>query len=528
MRPTHVVTRESVGDQHMRNRFRTTFATAAAAALVVGSAGLAVADSVSVTPADETKAPGEGGYFLVYLVAGSEDGDLNNCNVNGGNPGQISFESDAPDVVASPGSVALVFCDDPTTTALEGAVAVSYEVAADAPDGATATITATAAGGRSTGNPKVYGTYSPDSFTLTVQAPAAENTPPQVSVTGFTDGDAFEIGSEPTPGCSVVDAEDGEQAVDPQVDRSDVDEHGLGTVTVTCSYTDTGGETGTATASYTVEDTVAPTIVATVDPESPDGANGWYVTAPTVSFVCDDTGSGVQSCSPDVTLDESATPQSVSGTAVDWAGNAASATVDDLLVDLSDPTDVTFVGGIADGSSFPWGDVPDVPTCEAADAISGLAGCVVSGYSTEVGDHTLTATATDDAGRTATATLTYAVDPWRHDGFYRPVDMGKVNTVKAGSTVPLKFNVFKGDASVTDVAVLGATFSAKQVDCATEAPTDAVEEFATTGGTTLRYDAEAQQWIQNWATPKAGKGSCYLVTVTTADGTATSARFQLK
>jgi hypothetical protein len=525
----------------MRNRFRTTFATAAAAALVLGSAGLAVADSVSVTPADETKAPGEGGYFLVYLVAGSEDGDLNNCNVNTGNPGQVSFESDAPDVVASPGSVALAFCDDPTTTALEGAVAVSYEVAADAPDGATATITATASGGRSTGNnPRVYGTYSPDSFTLTVQAPAAENTPPQVSVTGFTDGDVFEVGSEPTPGCSVVDAEDGEQAVDPDVQApvGPLSAYGLGTVTVTCSYTDTAGEAGTATASYVIEDTGAPVLTDLGPTAAPNGDNGWYTSAVTNTFRATDAGAGFETDSPRLlTMDITASSGPAEGAAVtvssgpvsDVAGNTA-ASIDSqaFKIDLSDPTDVTFVGGIADGSSFPWGDTPDEPTCTATDAVSGLAGCVVSGYGTDVGNHTLTATATDNAGRTATATLVYTVDPWRHDGFYRPVDMLKLNTVKAGSTVPLKFNVYKGDAPVTDMGVLGASFTVKQISCDTGAPTDAVEEFSTTGGTTLRYDAEAQQWIQNWATPRAGKGSCYRVTVTTADDTSTSAEFRLK
>lgn len=525
----------------MRNRFRTTFATAAAAALVLGSAGLAHADSVSVSPADETKAPGEGGYFLVYLVAESTEGDLNACNINPSNPGQVSFESDAPDIVATPGSVALAWCDDPTTSALEGAVAVSYQVAAGAPEGATATITATATGGRATGNPRVYGTFSPAAFTLTVEAPTSENRPPEVSVTGFTDGDVFEIGSEPTPGCSVTDAEDGPQEVTPVVEGpvGPLAAYGLGAVTVTCTYTDDGGETTTATAGYTVQDTGAPVIADLGPTAAPDGANGWYISAVTNQFRATDAGAGFETDTPkllteDLTVSSgSAEGEAVtisSGPVTDVAGNTAEPIDSQAFkIDLSDPTDVTFLGDIAEGDSFPWGDTPTEPTCDATDAVSGLAGCVVTGYSTEVGTHTMTATATDHAGRTATGTLTYTVDPWRHDGFYRPVDMLKLNTVKAGSTVPLKFNVYKGDAPVTDAAVLGATFTAKKLAaCDGDIATDAVEEFTTSGGTTLRYDADAQQWVQNWATPRGGKGSCYLVTVTTADGTATSARFQLK
>ena len=57
----------------------------------------------------------------------------------------------------------------------------------------------------------------------------------------------------------------------------------------------------------------------------------------------------------------------------------------------------------------------------------------------------MTATATDNAGRTATATRSYTVNAWTTKGFYQPVDMdGVYNTVKGGSTVPLKFELFAG------------------------------------------------------------------------------------
>lgn len=499
--------------------------------LVLSSAGLAVADSVSVTPADETKAPGQSGTVVVYLVNEGAP-DFPGCNAGGGDPVTVSFTSTAPSIVAAPDAVTLTDCG-----AAAGA-SVTYAVAGNAVTGDTATLEATASGGKA--NPRLVSTFEPGSFTVVVESPAPVNTRPQVSVTGFTDGDVFEIGSEPTPGYSVVDTEDGEQSVYPDVQGpvGPLAAYGLGTVTVTCSYTDDGGETGSATASYVIEDTGAPVLTDLGPTSTPDGDNGWYTSAVTNSFRATDEGAGFETDSPKLlTKDFTASSGSAEGAAVtvgsgpvtDVAGNTA-ASIDSraFKIDLSDPTDVTFVGGIADSSSFPWGDTPDEPTCTATDAVSGLAGCEVTGYSTDVGTHTLTATATDHAGRTATATLAYTVDPWRHDGFYRPVDMGKVNTVKAGSTVPLKFNVYKGDAPVTDAAVLEATFTVKRIACDPGTATDAVEEFATTGGTTLRYDADGQQWIQNWATPKAGKGSCYLVSGTTPDGTSTSAKFQLK
>ena len=111
-------------------------------------------------------------------------------------------------------------------------------------------------------------------------------------------------------------------------------------------------------------------------------------------------------------------------------------------------------------------------------------------------------------------------------GFYQPVDMnGVVNTVKGGSTVPLKFEVFNGSVELTDPAIV--TMSAKPITCATGAATDAIEEIVTTGGTGLRYDTTSGQFIYNWKTPKKA-GTCYAVTATTSDGSTLTALFRLK
>ena len=122
--------------------------------------------------------------------------------------------------------------------------------------------------------------------------------------------------------------------------------------------------------------------------------------------------------------------------------------------------------------------------------------------------------------------------PWTLAGFYQPVAMSTgalvYNTVKAGATVPLKFNAYQavtaGVNEQTDIsAVLG--FSTTRITCA-NGVLDAVDEFSTTGNTTLRYDTVAGQFIQNWKTPKA-PNTCYTVTVTTADGSKLQAIFML-
>jgi YDG domain/Bacterial Ig-like domain (group 3) len=130
---------------------------------------------------------------------------------------------------------------------------------------------------------------------------------------------------------------------------------------------------------------------------------------------------------------------------------------------------------------------------------------------------------------THTATTTASILAWTLAGFYQPVDMptGSMvwNTVKGGSTVPLKFEVFIGSAEQTNTNVV-KNFQVMGLTCSSVG-TLAEIDLTTTGGTVLRYDGTAGQFIQNWQTPKQA-GSCYKVTVFTQDGSSKFAYFMLK
>jgi hypothetical protein len=148
-----------------------------------------------------------------------------------------------------------------------------------------------------------------------------------------------------------------------------------------------------------------------------------------------------------------------------------------------------------------------------------------------VGPHTMTATAKDNAGRTATATRSYTVKPYTLTGFYQPIDMNDtVNTVKNGSTVPVKFELFKGGTELTSTSAVTSTKS-NAIDCSALSgdPEDAIETVAT-GGTSLRYDTTGGQFIYNWTTPKGATqvGKCYSLTMTAADSSTITAYFKLK
>jgi hypothetical protein len=135
------------------------------------------------------------------------------------------------------------------------------------------------------------------------------------------------------------------------------------------------------------------------------------------------------------------------------------------------------------------------------------------------------------------------IGAWTLNGFYQPVGIpnsvhtapgaplptpvtGTIfNSIKGGQTVPLKFNVFAGAIEKTSVADI-KSFTVLQVGCISWAPEDSVD-FTTTGGTSLRYDTDGKQFIQNWKTPN-GAGKCYRATMTAEDGSSISAFFKTK
>ena len=128
-----------------------------------------------------------------------------------------------------------------------------------------------------------------------------------------------------------------------------------------------------------------------------------------------------------------------------------------------------------------------------------------------------------------TGDVAIVINKWTVNGFYQPVDMTPAgspivwNTVKGGSTVPLKFNIYVGSTEQTSISAI-KEIQIFDVVCSTSAVADVPLEFTTTGGTSLRYDSTAHQFIQNWQTPKA-PGKCYMARMTAQDGSTISNTF---
>ncbi|MEO6412514.1 MAG: PxKF domain-containing protein [Pedococcus sp.] len=173
---------------------------------------------------------------------------------------------------------------------------------------------------------------------------------------------------------------------------------------VTGTAKDTAGNTATDTASVSIDRT-APSVVAVAD-RSPNG-NGWFSDDVTVSFTCTDQAalSGVKTCSASRTLGQGA-DQSATGTAVDVAGNTASATLDHLDVDKTAP--VLTGAPTSAPNAAGWYDNSVVIHWTCSDALSGIDGpcpadSTVSGEGSNLG---ASASVSDRAGNTRTAAVT--------------------------------------------------------------------------------------------------------------------------
>lgn len=310
----------------------------------------------------------------------------------------------------------------------------------------------------------------------------------------------------------------------------------LGTTIVTCNASDNAGNAARPTTfDVTVQDTTPPALTLS-GPSGPIEGNTLGGATVTYATSAVDLVDG----SVDVTCDLASGSVFPVGTttvncsASDVRGNKATGRFDVTVQDTTVPA-ITFGGAIGEGDSFIFGSVPAAPTCTAIDVVSGTVPCTVSDYSTLVGTHILAATATDKAGNSAKATRSYTVLAWTLSGFYGPLDMNGASTlknvtktVKGGSTVPLKFEVFAGPTELTSTSSI-SSIKALQVSCTSlSALADEVllDDFAT-GGTALRYDTTAGQFIFNWQTFRS-PGNCYIVTATTMDGSTINANFKLK
>ncbi|HEX6623760.1 MAG TPA: HYR domain-containing protein, partial [Pyrinomonadaceae bacterium] len=184
----------------------------------------------------------------------------------------------------------------------------------------------------------------------------------------------------------------------------------LGTTTVTVTATDAAGNTATGTFTVTVRDTTGPSLnlPADITLEAAD-ANG---AAATYTASASDLVSGDVAVSFSVpsgsTFALGTTPVTV--TATDAAGNTSTGSFNVNVRDTTAPT-LSLPANLTLEATGPAGAAATY-TASASDAVSGnvaVSFSVASGSTFALGTTTVTVTATDAAGNTATGTFTVTV-----------------------------------------------------------------------------------------------------------------------
>ena len=313
---------------------------------------------------------------------------------------------------------------------------------------------------------------------------------------------------------------------------------GEGPHAVSCSVSDKAGTSNTATDTPQI-DTIIPAISVS---HTADGSNGWNRSSPvTETVTAGDGGSGL-AATPSCSVDN-VTVTPTSGASGSWTfpvsgqgAHAVSCSVSDAAGNAnmaSDAPEIDTVApavgvtGVSNGARYLLNGVP-AAGCTTTDATSGVdSNASLSSAGGPVGSVTATcAGATDKAGNKAIGQATYTVNYDLGSGFLSPVNNpSTVNTGKAGRTYPVKFQLKDArGAYITSLsAIQSVKYKSDSCGAFSSDNTDALETSAT-GGTSLRYDTSANQFVYNWATTSKG---CYSLFVTLASGQVMPAYFSL-
>jgi hypothetical protein len=257
------------------------------------------------------------------------------------------------------------------------------------------------------------------------------------------------------------------------------------------------------------------------------GNNGWYTSDVNISWMVSDDESAITSTNG---CDAATIASDTAGTTLTCEASSAGGSNSVSVTIKRDATPpIVGVTGVTDGATYDLGSVP-AAGCDTSDGLSGVdipASLTLTGGNPN-GAGSFTATcdgASDNAGNTASASVTFSV-VYDFAGFFSPIDNSPaVNQVKAGQTIPVKFSL-NGDQGL-DIFDAGYPISL-EVACDGSAPVNTVEETDTAGNSGLSYDQDIDQYSYTWKTNKGWSGTCRQLIVQFDDGSMYTALFQFK
>ena len=201
-------------------------------------------------------------------------------------------------------------------------------------------------------------------------------------------------------------------------------------------------------------DRTAPEISGSRTPAA--DADGWTNSDVTVSFTCADDLSGVSSCTEPVPVTSEGANQRVTGTAIDRAGNTASATVGGINIDKTGPS-FSRPGDASVEANGPEGAVVAYAAPTATDSATPDALPVTcdppAGSAFPIGTTLVTCSSTDSGGNTGKSSFHVVVRDTTPPVLTAPADVALTAPAEAGAPAAHPtIAAFLAAAGATDVA----------------------------------------------------------------------------
>ena len=298
----------------------------------------------------------------------------------------------------------------------------------------------------------------------------------------------------------------------------------LGETTVNCVATDSHGNKAIGSFKITVVDTTAPVVTAPEDVAFEATGPQSTVTIGTANAV---DAVGVVTLDSDAPATYPVGITTVTWTAKDAAGNTGTATQkvevkDTIAPKLTMPADINVYATSGLGTTVTFAK----PT--AYDLVDGDVVVIInrtSGSIFPVGQTTVTCTAIDSNNNAVTGSFKVNVT-YSFKGFFQPIDMAPIlNTVKAGSAVPVKFSL-NGNMGLS---IFESGYPrAVAITPSTGSISDDIETVVTAGNSSLSYDSATGQYIYVWKTDKSWTGLAKQLQVKFIDGKIYTANFKFK
>jgi hypothetical protein len=300
-----------------------------------------------------------------------------------------------------------------------------------------------------------------------------------------------------------------------------------GSHTITLTVTDTGGGSDTDDVVINIVDTTPPVITVNgANPMTVECHTSFSDPGATASDGC--AGSVVVNASGSVDVDTPG-PYTITYTASDGTHTVTATrtvnVVDTTAPVISCPSNVVVTlppNSMATSMAVNYPAVTATDSCSSSVTVTSSP---ASGSVFNVGTTTVNATATDGAGNSSSCSFTVTV-LYNFAGFFPPVSNPPVlNVVNAGRAIPVKFslNGYKG----LNIFAPNSPASGP-IACNSSDPASDLQDTVTAGGSSLSYDAGADQYVYVWKTSPSWAGTCRQLVVQLNDGSIHRANFKFK